>query len=67
MGADSSDAGGVVVDAGCSCMPLLPVSDGMSVLKGIELAKDLFLKLKVESDSFILIAVINESQHLSFF
>ena len=49
MGADSSDARGVVVSVGCSCMPLLPVSDvadGMSVLKGIELSKDLlFLKL----------------------
>jgi len=46
MGADSSDAGGVVVAAGCSCMPLLPVSDvadGKTVLKGIELSKDLFV------------------------
>jgi hypothetical protein len=40
----------VVVSAGCLCTPLLPVSDvvdGMSVLKRIELVKDLlFLKLK---------------------
>ncbi|AES95227.1 hypothetical protein MTR_5g023160 [Medicago truncatula] len=40
MGADRSDAGGVVIAAGCSCMLLLPVSDvadGMLVLKGMEL------------------------------